>query len=69
MTRTNVVLDEKLVAKAMRLTGAVTRRMVIEIALKRLVEEGEAYARIMALGGKLPWSGDINGMRADRKCT
>jgi Arc/MetJ family transcription regulator len=69
MTRTNVVLDENLIAKAMKITGAATRRMVIEIALRRLVEEGEAYARIMTLGGKLPWVGDVNEMRAGRKCT
>jgi len=66
MTRTNVVLDEKLVAKAMKMTGASTKRKVIEIALKRIVDEGEAYVRILALGGKLEWSGDINKLRSDR---
>jgi len=69
MVRTNVVLDEKLVARAMKVTGASSKRKVIELALSRIVEEGEVYARILALGGKLEWRGDINKLRTDNKCT
>lgn len=38
--RTNVVLDDVLVAEAMRLSGATTKKEVIHLALKKLVESG-----------------------------
>ncbi len=38
-TRTNIVLDDKLVARAMKATGARTKREVVDIALRRLVQD------------------------------
>ena len=35
--RTNIVLDDQLVADAMRLSGVKTKREVVELALRRLV--------------------------------
>jgi len=35
--RTNIVLDDQLVADAMKLSGARTKREVVELALRRLV--------------------------------
>lgn len=35
--RTNIVLDDQLVAEAMRLSGVKTKREVVELALRRLV--------------------------------
>ena len=35
--RTNIVLDDKLVADAMKLSGVKTKREVVELALRRLV--------------------------------
>ena len=35
--RTNIVLDDRLVADAMRLSGVKTKREVVELALRRLV--------------------------------
>ena len=40
MARTNIEIDDGLVEKAMRLTGARTKREVVDIALRRLVEKG-----------------------------
>jgi Arc/MetJ family transcription regulator len=37
--RTNVVLDEKLVQEAMRLSGAKTKKDVIHLALETLIRE------------------------------
>ena len=37
MGRTNIVLDDALVERAMRLTGARTKREVVDIALRRLI--------------------------------
>lgn len=35
--RTNIVIDDRLVADAIKLSGAKTKREVVELALRRLV--------------------------------
>jgi len=35
--RTNIVIDDQLVADAMKLSGVKTKREVVELALRRLV--------------------------------
>ncbi len=49
-TRTNVVIDDKLINKAMLRAGVKTKRAAIEIALKAFVREPD-YAGMLALGG------------------
>ena len=66
MARTNIEIDDKLVAKAMRLTGASTKREVVDIALRRLVEKGSRYRSLRRLKGELRWDGDVNGWRSAR---
>jgi Arc/MetJ family transcription regulator len=34
VARTNIVLDDRLIAKAMRVTGARTKREAIDVALR-----------------------------------
>jgi Arc/MetJ family transcription regulator len=68
MARTNIELDDELVARAMKLTGARTKREVVHIALRRLVEKGTLYRHLRELRGRLPWEGDIDaGRRARRR--
>lgn len=66
MGRTNIVLDDVLVERAMRLTGARSKREVVDIALRRLVEKGELYRAIRALRGRLAWDGDVGSSRSAR---
>ena len=66
MGRTNIELDDKLVEKAMRLTGAQTKREVVNIALRRLVEKGNLYRAVRRLKGKLAWEGDVDSWRSAR---
>lgn len=66
MGRTNIVLDDALVEKAMRLTGATTKREVVDIALRRLVEKGELYQALRHLRGKLAWEGAVDSWRSAR---
>jgi len=66
MERTNIVLDEKLVRRAMKVTGARTKRQVVDIALRSLVDQAEVYAALLALRGRLPWDGDTDALRSDR---
>lgn len=67
MGRTNIDIDDALVEKAMRLTGARTKREVVAIALRRLVEKGSLYRTVRRLRGKLPWEGDVDAWRSARK--
>jgi Arc/MetJ family transcription regulator len=60
--RTNIVLDEDLIAEAMRRTGIKTKRAVVEEALRTLIQL-KRQEEILALRGKLKWEGDLNEMR------
>jgi Arc/MetJ family transcription regulator len=66
MGRTNIELDDRLVERAMRLTGARTKREVVDIALRRLVQKGSLYRAMRRLKGKLAWEGDIDAWRSAR---
>ena len=48
--RTNIVLDEKLVAKAMQKSGAKTMREAVDTALREYVSEPD-YEGLLALAG------------------
>jgi Arc/MetJ family transcription regulator len=63
MERTNIVLDEKLVRRAMKVTGARTKRQVVDIALRSLVDQAEVYAALLAFKGRLPWGGEAGTSR------
>ncbi len=63
--RTNIVIDEKLMSEALRLTGANTKRRVVEDSLKLMIQV-KRQERIRAARGKLQWRGDLEVMRRDR---
>ena len=62
--RTNIVIDDKLIAEAQRLTGIATKRRVVEEALQLLVRLKRQEA-VKAWRGKLLWEGDLEVMRRD----
>ena len=49
--RTNIVLDDKLVRDAMKATGAKTKREVVDIALRRLVQ-AKSQKALLGLAGQ-----------------
>jgi len=63
--RTNVVIDDDLMAKALETTGLKTKRAVIEEALRILVRLKE-QGQVRSLRGKLHWEGDLHLMREGR---
>ena len=65
MKRTNIVLDEKLVGKGMKLTGIGTQKGLIDYALRELVRRKEQKS-ILNLKGKIRWEGDLEEMRKNR---
>jgi Arc/MetJ family transcription regulator len=67
MARTNIELDDELVREAMRLTGARTKREVVDIALRRLVVKGSVYRAALRLQSSAVWEGDVDAWRSSRK--
>ena len=63
--RTNIVLDDKLVERAQKLTGIKTKREVVHEALRTLILLQE-QGNIRAVRGKLKWEGDLNEQRSSR---
>jgi Arc/MetJ family transcription regulator len=61
--RTNIVIDDKLMAEAMKATGARTKREAVELGLQALVQLRRQQG-IRAWRGKLRWTGDLQRMRA-----
>ena len=62
--RTNVVLDDKLMTRAMRTSGFRTKRSTIESALRLLVQVN-SQRKLRDLKGKITWDGDLDEMRRD----
>ena len=62
--RTNIVIDDELLERAMSATGAKTKREVVELGLAALVRLKE-QEEIRGLRGKLRWTGDLDEMRRD----
>jgi len=64
MVRKNLVLDEKLLEEAVRLSGERTYSGVVRRALDDFVQRIRAR-RVLALGGSGLWEGDLAEMRQD----
>lgn len=63
--RTNVVLDDGLMQTALELSGCKTKKKAIEEGLKLLIQINRQN-EIRHFRGKLRWTGDLDGMRADK---
>ena len=63
--RTNVVIDDELMAEALESTGIKTKKAVIEEALRTLVRLKKQEG-VRSLRGKLQWEGDLNALREGR---
>ena len=63
--RTNIVIDDTLMSKALKLSGHKTKRETVEEGLKLLITQ-RTQARVRKYRGKLKWEGDLDKMRADK---
>jgi Arc/MetJ family transcription regulator len=61
--RTNIVIDDELMAKALEATGLETKKDVVEQGLKLLVKRKQQQS-IRSLRGKVKWEGDLDEMRS-----
>lgn len=62
--RTNIELDDDLLAEAMQATGLPTKRATVEEALRKLVQQHRQRQALKELDG-LGWDGDLDAMRRD----
>jgi Arc/MetJ family transcription regulator len=63
--RTNIEIDDALMERAMRASGAKTKRETVERALELLVRLKQ-QEEMRQLRGKLHWEGDLKAMRRNR---
>jgi Arc/MetJ family transcription regulator len=62
--RTNVVIDDRLMSRAIRSSGCRTKRSAIESGLRLLVQVN-SQEKLRSLKGKITWEGDLEEMRRD----
>ena len=62
--RTNIVIDDTLIAEAMRAAGVKTKREAVELGLQTLLRLRRQEAA-KALRGQVAWHGDLDAMRAE----
>jgi Arc/MetJ family transcription regulator len=63
--RTNIVIDDNLMAEAIELSQLKTKKAVVETGLRLLIQI-KKQERITSLRGKLKWDGDLEKMRLDQ---
>lgn len=63
--RTNIAIDDKLMNAALKTSGLLTKKDVVEEALKLLVQV-KKQSRLKKLRGKLKWEGDLEEMRTKK---
>ena len=60
--RTNIVIDDDLMAQALKATGLDTKKEVVEQGLKLLIKRSKQQS-IRSLRGKIKWEGNLDEMR------
>ena len=63
--RTNIVIDNSLMQRAMKATGFLTKKAVVEEGLRLLIKV-KGQEGIRRLRGKIEWEGDLGAMREGR---
>lgn len=62
--RTNIDIDDTLMAEAMKATGLRTKKETVEEALRQLLRERELREALDSLRG-IGWEGDLDKMRKE----
>lgn len=62
--RTNIVIDDELMADALKASGLHTKKEAVEEGLKALIKLRK-QADIRKLRGKLKWEGNLDDMRTN----
>jgi Arc/MetJ family transcription regulator len=62
--RTNIEIDDTLMADTLKTTGLKTKREAVELGLRTLLRLGQ-QAEIRQFRGRLIWTGNLDAMRTD----
>jgi len=62
--RTTIVIDDQLMAEALRLSGAWTKKQAVEEGLRLLIR-AKLQEKVRRLRGSVRWTGDLDAMRRD----
>ena len=65
MSRTNIVIDDKLITEGLKLSGLKTKKDLVDAALREFVRKG-AQKKLQSLFGKVDWDGDLSQLRRKR---
>jgi Arc/MetJ family transcription regulator len=65
VTRTNIDLDDRLIALIMRRYGVTTKREAVDLALRELVGRALSSEDALKLEGS-GWEGDLKSLRESR---
>jgi Arc/MetJ family transcription regulator len=65
MTRTNIDVDDHLVAEVMRRFGVSTKKEAVDLALRRLVGAPLTSEFLLGLEG-IGWGGDLDELRREK---
>ena len=63
--RTNIVIDDDLMANALKVSGLNTKKDAVEEGLKLLIKLNQQQA-VRSLRGEIHWEGDLDEMRGDK---
>lgn len=63
--RTNIDIDDDLLAEAARIAGTTTKKSTVEAALRELIRQHNVR-RVLELWGSFEWEGDLPEMRRGR---
>ncbi|MBW6510375.1 MAG: type II toxin-antitoxin system VapB family antitoxin [Desulfuromonadales bacterium] len=63
--RTNIVIDDKLMADALKASGLSTKKEAVEQGLKLLVRRSRQQ-ELRNLRGRITWEGDLDEMRGGK---
>ncbi len=65
MLRTNIEINEKLVAEGLKLTHLKTKKALVHHALKELVNK-KKRKKLLEMQGKVEWTRNLDQMRKSR---
>ena len=63
--RTNIVIDDKLMEEAQKVSGLKTKKETVEEALKKFIQLNK-QKEFLKLRGKIKWEGNLDEMREGR---
>ena len=63
--RTNIDIDDALLAEAAKIVGATTKKSTVETALRELIRRHKVR-QVRELWGNFDWEGDLQEMRRSR---